>query len=77
MFDSYDLNGDGKLSPDEVYYIFRTSLRAQGGHMDENELKNLVISTIRSIDTNNDGEIDFNEFKSAVLSNKLAFLFPK
>jgi Ca2+-binding EF-hand superfamily protein len=77
MFDSYDLNADGKLSQEEVYFIFRTSLRAQGGHMDETELRSLVISTIRAIDQNNDGQIDFAEFKSAVLSNKLSFLFPK
>ena len=77
MFNSYDLNGDGKLSPDEIYNIFRTSLKAQGGYMAENELRELVVSTIRSIDQNNDGQIDFNEFKQAVQSNKLAFLFPK
>jgi len=77
MFDAYDLDGNGILSPDEVYFIFKTSLRAQGGYMPEDELRRLVLDTIKAIDQNGDGQIDFSEFRQAVLDQKLSFLFPK
>lgn len=58
VFDSFDLNGDGKIQKEELDVILKAS------DFDCNE--GLVRALIVENDTDTDGVIDFNEFRNAV-----------
>lgn len=53
-FKSFDTDGNGFLSAEEVQIV----MSKKGRHMTRNEVK----SMIKSLDTNKDGKISFNEF---------------
>src|SRR5690606_29218677 len=65
MFRSYDLDGSGTLSIDEVYNIFKITANTQGMNISEEELQSIVVETFKEMDENGDGQISFDEFKNA------------
>lgn len=71
MFRSYDLDGSGTLSIDEVYNIFKITATTQGMNITEEELQNIVTETFKEMDENGDGQISFDEFKSAIDKKKI------
>lgn len=71
MFKYYDLDGSGTLSPDEVYYIFKTSALTQGVQVSDDEIQQAVVQCFKEIDVDGDGQLTFEEFKSAIENQKL------
>lgn len=71
LFNAYDTDGSGTLTPDEVFNIFKASLASKGEAIDNEEISKMVSECFRQIDINNDGEINFEEFKSAVTNQQL------
>ncbi len=59
IFDRIDLDGSGSISPDELDAIF--------SFLDEPATKHEVASLMAKMDTNHDGKIDYEEFKSFIL----------
>ena len=56
IFSAYDADGSGKISVEEL----TAALAKAGKKMSKQEVANIV----RQVDKNNDGEIDFEEFKA-------------
>jgi Ca2+-binding EF-hand superfamily protein len=75
MFTLYDDDRNGYISVDEVYAIQEYVLRAKGQEVNEESLKKEVLQRFKAADENNDGRIDFNEFKHAQQSKLIASLF--
>jgi len=71
LFNAYDTDGSGTLTPDEVFNIFKASLASKGQPVDNEEITKMVNECFRQIDVNNDGEINFEEFKAAVANQQL------
>ena len=67
LFDCFDLDGNGKIDAHELDLGLNTfgMARRQAS----------VIKMIDSVDTNNDGELDIDEFINLVQSEQLARLF--
>ena len=58
-----DINGDGKISADELKETFAAGVIRKG----KNQLgDNFIEQLIQEADTNSDGFIDFEEFKTAM-----------
>lgn len=71
LFDAYDVDGSGTLTPDEVYNIFKASLASKGETISTKEIRDMVDECFRQIDVNGDGEINYEEFKTAVTNQQL------
>jgi hypothetical protein len=102
LFDAYDVDGSGTLTPDEVYNIFKASLASKGEPVGTKEIRDMVHLVLvapsaspahvphpdaffawlvparlqvdecfRQIDVNGDGEINYEEFKTAVTNQQL------
>jgi len=80
-FDVYDRNGDGSLSKDEVGDVLRTMLAGREAVEDEAVEVKIEEIFVR-LDADGNGSIDFDEFKTGVLSDPIlvqafrAFFFP-
>lgn len=73
MFNSYDLNGDGYLTPDELLHLMKTSQTTggeQSGLTDE-DLRTMVYKVLAAFDTNKDGRLSWEEFQQAIKSKVL------
>lgn len=77
VFNAYDTDGSGYLSHDEIENIFKASMRWTGRPMPEEQLRAMTQKLMTEIDTNNDNQISFDEFKQAIASNKLLIKFYK
>lgn len=42
LFDAYDVDGSGTLTPDEVYNIFKASLASKGETISTKEIRDMV-----------------------------------
>jgi Ca2+-binding EF-hand superfamily protein len=71
MFQAYDTDGNGVLSPTEVYDLFKATAMTKGQFLKHEELVKMVNDCFREVDENKDGSISLEEFKKAVLSQKL------
>jgi len=61
-FRFFDLNGDGKITRDELEKAFAAGGGAEGDASAIQGLAELVQQTMEEADANGDGEIDFDEF---------------
>ena len=61
VFDTFDLDGNGALSPDEVVSMVRTL------HIGLDEEK--VVQMVKAADLDDNGEVDFDEFTRAMVDN--------
>jgi len=57
-FNEFDTNGDKKLQPEEIYGALKKA--------DKKASYGLIFRIMREVDDDDDGEIDFNEFKTLV-----------
>mmetsp|Transcript_17717 Transcript_17717/g.49861 ORF Transcript_17717/g.49861 Transcript_17717/m.49861 type:complete len:1041 (+) Transcript_17717:66-3188(+) len=71
MFDMYDSDGSGSLTFDEVYNIFKAGQVSQGRSAAHDVVLKLANDCMKVADVNNDGEIDFEEFKTAVQRDQI------
>ena len=67
LFSSFDLDGNGKISVNEL----EVGLRVHG----EDRRRASIIKMIEKVDTDNDQELDFDQFLSLIQSEQLARLF--
>jgi len=63
FFDAADINGDGKISADELYDALKT--------IDKDINREDAQSILQSLDANNDGYMDWNELLSSRINRKL------
>ena len=63
FFDAADINGDGKISADELYEALKT--------IDKDITPGDAKSILQSLDANNDGYMDWNELLSSRINRKL------
>lgn len=72
LFDAFDIDGSGTLDRDEVYAIYKASLAFGGSQQhasaaaEHEYLTQLVAQCFAAVDANNDGVLQFDEFKRAV-----------
>jgi Ca2+-binding EF-hand superfamily protein len=72
LFDAFDIDGSGTLDRDEVYAIYKASLTFGGSQQhasvaaEHEYLTQLVAQCFAAVDSNNDGVLQFDEFKRAV-----------
>lgn len=72
LFDAFDIDGSGTLDRDEVYAIYKASLTFGGrqqyasAQAEHDHLTQLVAQCFAAVDSNNDGVLQFDEFKRAV-----------
>jgi hypothetical protein len=71
MFKSYDTDNNGVLSPGEVYQMLKATMGSRGRKYTSESLVDMVSNLFKQVDTNNDAQISFEEFKQAVLSQKI------
>lgn len=71
FFRIYDLDGNGYITPEELYSLLKNIKDAQGGRYSLDDLKAFTLQKFREIDKDGNGKIDFDEFKEAVISKKL------
>ena len=65
-FRIYDLNQDGKISKDELSSVLEACLKDNAVNITKEQLGFVVESTFKQVDQNNDGVIDFEEYKRLV-----------
>ena len=61
LFRAFDIDGNGVLSADEVKQVWRSFVSKKVSDEEMNEM-------IKAIDTNGDGQIDYEEFAKLMLS---------
>jgi Ca2+-binding EF-hand superfamily protein len=78
LFDAYDTDGSGDLDRDETYAIVKASLvygsarpRLASASAEHEYVTRLVADVFAAVDANNDGLLQFDEFKRAVESNAI------
>ena len=71
MFRAYDTNGDGVLSPAEVFDLFQATTRSKGKNFTDKQILEMVNQCFKEVDVNHDGSISLEEFKAAVNSQKI------
>lgn len=71
MFRAYDSDGNGVLTPDEVFNMFKATTSTQGKKCSREELWKMVNDCFKKVDTDDDGSISLEEFKTAVNSQQL------
>ncbi|KAI3385891.1 hypothetical protein SNEBB_006300 [Seison nebaliae] len=62
-FKIYDIDNDGYIGNGELFQVLKTMV---GNNLEEEQLQQIVDKTIWYADTDKDGKISFNEFKSIV-----------
>lgn len=70
-FMAYDTNHNGSIDKQEMLKLIIASARARGMLLTDNELINAVEKVFQSADKNNDGVLNYEEFKSAIVNNQL------
>ncbi len=71
VFNMYDADGNGTLDKEELLQIFRVSTSLKGEYVPLPQLRRMVEDTLREIDLNGDGKLDFPEFELAIQRNQL------
>jgi Ca2+-binding EF-hand superfamily protein len=71
VFNMYDADGNGTLDKDELLQIFRVSTSLKGEYVPVPQLRRMVEETMKEIDLNGDGKLDFPEFELAIQRNQL------
>ena len=71
LFDAFDTDSNGALDRGEVYQIYKASLAYGSEGAGASALDKLVDECFKLADTNNDGMLSFDEFKTAVQSQAL------
>lgn len=68
-FDAYDVNGDGTIDRNELFNMLRSSCHASGLTQTNDEIWSAVDQAFAIADRNNDGSLDFTEFRIAASRN--------
>jgi Ca2+-binding EF-hand superfamily protein len=71
VFNMYDADGNGTLDKDELLQIFRVTTSLKGEYVPVPQLRRMVEETLKEIDLNGDGKLDFPEFELAIQRNQL------
>lgn len=71
VFKSYDLDGNGYITIDELYLISKAMMESKGILYNDDQLKFETIQKFKEIDKDGNGKIDFDEFVYAVRSKIL------
>ncbi|XP_043536958.1 calcineurin B homologous protein 2 isoform X2 [Chiloscyllium plagiosum] len=75
-FQLYDLDGDGKISREELLQVLRMMLEAQ---VTDDQLESITDRTIQEADLDGDGAISFEEFRKSLeninLEHKMSIRF--
>ncbi|KAL8609406.1 hypothetical protein ACOMHN_019895 [Nucella lapillus] len=74
-FTVYDLNGDGYLLKDEMYQFLKNSMITKSHDVDQDDgeesIKELTEMVVKLLDFDRDGRVNFEDFRAAVVENKL------
>eukprot|EP00824_Muranothrix_gubernata_P017164 TRINITY_DN35361_c0_g1_i1.p2 TRINITY_DN35361_c0_g1~~TRINITY_DN35361_c0_g1_i1.p2 ORF type:complete len:195 (+),score=53.23 TRINITY_DN35361_c0_g1_i1:70-654(+) len=65
-FDMYDLNSDRNISKDELVKMLTACFAHNDLNINQDQVKELVEATFHEADTDGDGAIDFEEYKTLV-----------
>jgi len=68
-FRIFDFDNDGKISKQELSSMLHTSLKENNVNMSTSQIGHVVDSTFLEADSNGDGFIDFDEYKTLVDSH--------
>ncbi|KII65985.1 Calcineurin subunit B [Thelohanellus kitauei] len=61
IFDIYDINRDGFITNGELFTVLKAMV---GSNLNDEQLQQIVDKTMVAYDTDNDGRISYQEFKS-------------
>lgn len=65
-FTIYDLNCDGVINVQELYTLLKGAVDGADIELRDNEISDLCSQMLRCSDSNNDGNIDINEYQQAL-----------
>lgn len=71
MFKVYDINNDGYISKEEMLVIFKLLV---GKNLSTEQLQEIVGKTIKDLDLDHDGKLNYTEFKKVVFKFKFRYL---
>jgi len=66
LFSVYDLDGDGLIGNDELFTVLKMMV---GSNLKDHQLQQVVDKTIRALDKDEDGKINFEEFSAIIAKN--------
>ncbi|CAB0034220.1 unnamed protein product [Trichogramma brassicae] len=71
-FRVYDLNGDGFITKDEIFLLFKNCLMKQPGEEDPEEgIRDLSEMTLKKLDIDHDGKVSFFDYEMTVRQEPL------
>ncbi|XP_058798075.1 calaxin-like [Phymastichus coffea] len=71
-FKVYDLNGDGFISKDEIFQLFKNCLMKQSGEEDPEEgVRDLSEMALKKLDVDHDGKVSFSDYEATIQEEPL------
>jgi serine/threonine-protein phosphatase 2B regulatory subunit len=62
-FKIYDINNDGFIDKDELYQVLKMMV---GDHLNEGQLKTIILKTFQEVDKDQDDKISYDEFAEVI-----------
>lgn len=72
VFSAYDLDNNGYIDKAELFEIIKSGFISKDMAYNDAAVQEVVENVFASGDQNNDGRLDFNEFKSSIMQQRLA-----
>ncbi len=68
-FSLYDLNGDGAIEKEELKSLLEAAVKETLSDLSDNEVRELCEETLKSVDKDGNGLVDYEEYRQMVLNS--------